>query len=92
MAAGKADSSAPVRFHGYDFRVLTTHATAGGGKSNGGFVFVAFPAEYRSSGVMTFFVTGNGVVYEKDLGTDTSSLANATTTFHKDSSWRPADQ
>jgi hypothetical protein len=92
LAAGKSNSSEPVRFHGYDFRVLKTQATAGGGKSNGGFAFVAYPAEYRSSGVMTFFVTGNGVVYEKDLGTNTSSLANALATFHKDSSWHHADQ
>jgi hypothetical protein len=92
VAAGKSKSSGPVLFHGYYFQVLATHATAGEGKSNGGFVFVAYPAEYRSSGVMTFFVTGNGVVYEKDLGTDTSSLANTTATFHKDSSWHRADQ
>jgi hypothetical protein len=92
LAAGKSDASEPVRFHGYDFRVLKTHATTGGGKSTGGFVFVAYPAEYRSSGVMTFFVTGNGVVYEKDLGTGRASLVNAMATFHKDSSWRPADQ
>jgi hypothetical protein len=85
MAAGKTNSSEPVLFHGYHFRVLGT-------RGPGGFVFVAYPAEYRSSGVMTFFVTGNGVVYEKDLGTNTSSLASAMATFHKDSSWRAADQ
>jgi hypothetical protein len=92
MAAGKANSREPVLFHGYHFQVLATSATAGGGKTVGGFVFVAYPAEYRSSGVMTFFVTANGVVYEKDLGTNTSSLANAMATFRKDSSWRAADQ
>ncbi len=88
MAAGKAKSSESVLFHGYHFQVLEKPAS----KTNGGFVFVAYPAEYRSSGVMTFFVTGNGVVYEKDLGTNTSSLVNTTATFHKDSSWRAADQ
>jgi hypothetical protein len=92
VAAGKLNSSEPVLLHGYHFQVLTTHATADAGKSNGGFVFVAYPAEYRSSGVMTFFVTGDGMVYEKDLGTNTSSLANAMATFHKDSSWHAADQ
>jgi hypothetical protein len=92
MAAGKTNSSEPVPFHGYHFQVLSTRATAGGGKANGGFVFVAYPAEYRSTGVMTFFVTGTGVVFEKDLGEKTPALANATATFHKDSSWRPADQ
>jgi hypothetical protein len=93
MAAGKSSSSEPVLFHGYHFQVLETHAAgAGASKSNGGFIFVAYPAEYRSSGVMTFFVTANGVVYEKDLGTDTSSLVKTMATFHKDSSWVAADQ
>jgi hypothetical protein len=88
MATRKSTSSEPVLFHGYRFQVLA----AGASKPNNGFVFVAYPAEYRSSGVMTFFVTGNGVVYEKDLGTNTSSLVNSAATFHKDSSWRAADQ
>jgi hypothetical protein len=92
LAAGKSNGSQPVLFHGYHFQVLARQATAAASKTNGGFVFVAYPAEYRSSGVMTFFVTGNGVVYEKDLGTNTSSLVNAPATFHKDSSWRAAEQ
>ena len=91
MAAGKSNGSEPVLFHGYRFQMLAPRATAGSGKANGGFVFVAYPAEYRSSGVMTFFVTGDGVVYERDLGTNTSSLASAMATFRKDSSWRAAD-
>jgi hypothetical protein len=93
MLAKVADnsiSSDPVLFHGYYFRVLATRATASGSKNNG-FVFIAYPSEYRSSGVMTFFVTGNGVVYEKDLGAKTSGLVTALTTFHKDASWHAAD-
>ena len=50
------------------------------------------PAEYRSSGVMTFIVTGNDVVYEKDLGANTSTLASAMAMFHKDATWRAADE
>jgi hypothetical protein len=91
-AADKSTSSDPVRFHGYNFKILAASPAAGGSKTNGKFVFVAYPAEYRSSGVMTFFVTGNDVVYEKDLGTNTPALANAMTTLHKDSSWHVADQ
>jgi Protein of unknown function (DUF2950) len=91
-AAGKPASSDPVLFHGYYFRILAAGPTNGGGKTTGGFAFLAYPAEYRSSGVMTFLVTGNGVVYEKDLGANTPALAGAMATFHKDSTWRPAAQ
>jgi hypothetical protein len=53
---------------------------------------IAYPAEYRSSGVMTFIVTANDVVYEKDLGENTSAVASAMATFHKDATWRVADE
>ena len=53
---------------------------------------IAYPAEYRSSGVMTFIVTDNDVVYEKDLGANTSALASAMAAFHKDATWRAADE
>ena len=64
-------------FHGYYFRILTAQGPAapGGaksyivdGKMTGGFAFVAYPAEYHNSGVMTFVVNLNGAIYEKDLG------------------------
>ena len=57
-----------------------------------GFAFVAYPAEYRSSGVMTFIVSGDGVVYQKDLGNQTDALARAMTEYNPDSSWRKADE
>jgi len=60
--------------------------------SEGKFALIGYPAEYRSSGVMTFVVTSNDVVYEKDLGTNTSAVASAITAFHKDATWRVADQ
>ena len=70
-------------FHGYYFRVVTkrpgTKVTTGGshagGKKTRGLAFVAYPADYRSSGVMTFVVTDDGDLYEKDLGPDTATLA-----------------
>jgi hypothetical protein len=81
-------------FHGYYFRIVTENSTSevsGQGKKTKGLTLVAYPAEYQSSGVMTFAVTHNGVVYEKDLGASTTTVApeikGAT-----GSSWRRAAQ
>jgi Protein of unknown function (DUF2950) len=90
----------PTPFHGYYFHVLYAqgrHAPGGsknyivGGKMTGGFAFVAYPAEYRSSGVMTFIVGSNGVVYEKDLGKNTESIVKAMKKFDPDSSWHATE-
>jgi hypothetical protein len=70
---------------GYYFRFLTLGST-------GKYALIGYPADYRSSGVMTFIVISSGVVYEKDLGANTSALASAMTAFHKDLTWRVADQ
>ena len=87
-------------YHGYYYRMLTKQGAAakGGARSyvvNGqltkGFAFVAFPAEYRNSGVMTFIVNEDGTVYEKDLGADTAKLAGAMTEYNPDKSWRVVD-
>jgi hypothetical protein len=86
-------------FNGYFFRVLTSqgpHAQGGArnyvvdGKMTAGFAFVAYPAEYRSSGVMTFIVNRSGVIYEKDLGPDTTKLAETMTAYDPDSTWHQA--
>jgi len=53
----------------------------------GGFALVAYPAEYGSSGVMTFLVNHDGVVYQKDLGVDTEKIASAMEKFDPDKSW-----
>jgi hypothetical protein len=94
-ASGSNGSNDPVLLYGYYFRVLTTHPTNGTsqetkGKMTDGFALIAYPAEYRSSGVMTFVVTGKDVVYEKDLGPNTSTVAGAMTSFHKDATWHAA--
>ena len=73
----------PVPFHGYYFRTLS--------KSAGGFAAIAYPALYRSSGVMTFIVNQDDVVYEKDLGPNTAKTASAMTTAHLDATWTPAE-
>jgi len=54
----------------------------------GGFALVAYPAEYGNSGVMTFVVNHEGVVYEKDLGPKTPALAARMTAFNPDQTWR----
>jgi hypothetical protein len=58
------------------------------GKMQGGFAILAYPAEYRSSGVMTFVVEPDGKVYQRDLGDGTAETARAMTTFDPDSSWK----
>jgi hypothetical protein len=87
-------------FNGYYFRILTSqgpHAPGGAknyvvdGNMTEGFAFVAYPAEYRSSGLMTFIVNESGTIYEEDLGPNTTKLAEAMTTFDPDSTWRQAE-
>jgi hypothetical protein len=96
----KSQVGANVPFDGYFFRILTSqgpHAPGGaknyvvGGKMTAGFAFVAYPAEYRTSGVMTFIVNQSGVIYEKDLGPNTTELVEAMTTYDPDSSWHKAE-
>jgi hypothetical protein len=57
----------------------------------GGFAFLAYPAEYRSTGVMTFIVDQDGTVYEKDLGHNSAKIAKAMTAYDCDSTWHKAD-
>lgn len=85
-AARGSDSVEPIRIHGYYFGVAANPRTDG--KAVG---FVAYPAEYRSSGVMTFFVTANDVVMEKDLGANSAALASGLTFSHEDTGWVPSD-
>ena len=91
---GKHD--APQPFHGYYYRVLTGQgAKAKGGaksyivdgKMTGGFAFVAYPAEYRNSGVMTFLVDATGVVYEKDLGAKTADIVRQMKGYNPSPMW-----
>lgn len=88
QTAGKSASHDRVLLHGYYFRVLAASES----KAAGDFALIAYPAEYRSSGVMTFIVTGDDDVYQRDLGANTSARASAMTTFHKDASWLAAGE
>jgi len=84
-------------YHGYLYRVLTAQGPAakGGAKSylsddrlTGGVALVAYPVEYRVSGVMTFIINQNGVVYQKDLGEKTAEAAAAITEYNPDKTWK----
>jgi hypothetical protein len=96
----KIQNSAPIPFRGYFYHIVTRQGKnePGGAKSyvvNGkmteGFAFVAYPAEYRSSGVMTFEVDQDGVVYEKDLGKKTEARAKSMKECNPDSTWKKVE-
>ena len=83
-------------FHGYNFRMLkkqSSNAPGGAkdfvvdGKMTGGFAFVAYPAEYGNSGVMTFTINQDGVLLQKDLGKTTTEIATAMNEFDPDNTW-----
>ena len=92
----KASANEPVPYHGYYYRILTAqgkNAASGAhnyivdGRMIGGFALVAYPARYGSSGIMTFVVNHNGVVFQKNLGKKTSQAARAMKTFDPDRTW-----
>jgi Protein of unknown function (DUF2950) len=86
----------PLPYYGYYYHILESQGTdaPGGaydyvvrGKMIGGFALVAYPANWGNSGVMTFIVNHDGVVYQKDLGPDTAAVARAMSRFDPDSTW-----
>jgi hypothetical protein len=97
---GELVSGHLVPYDGYYFRILKQQGpdAADGarhyivdGRMTGGFALVAWPASYRASGVMTFIVNQDGVVFQKDLGPETAKLAAAMTSFDPDLSWARVD-
>jgi len=89
---------APRPYHGYLFRILTQqgpHAPGGArsylrdGEMTGGFAMIAYPADYGASGVMTFLVDAQGVVYQKNLLDQTDTVAKQITTYDPDDTWTP---
>src|SRR5271157_2954666 len=88
-------------FHGYFYRILTKQgADAKGGakeyivngKMTGGFAFVAYPEKYGDTGIATFIINQNGIVYEKNLGKDTADMAKAMAEFNPDKTWNPVPE
>jgi hypothetical protein len=91
-----SEEAAP--FHGYLFRIVTQQGlNAAGGERNyivngemtEGFAFLAYPVQYRKTGVMTFLINQDGEIFEKDLGPQTAELARSITVYDTDPSWRP---
>lgn len=96
----KQSNEDPTPYYGYFYKILTAqgpHAPDGAcdyvvqGKMIGGFALVAYPAQYGSSGVMTFIVNHDGIVYQKDLGPKTDSLAGAMEKFDPDKTWKKVE-
>ena len=92
---GYTNASGP--YHGYYFKTLKSQGPAAplgeldyvvDGVMIGGFAMIAWPAEYRVTGVQAFIVSYDGIVYQKDLGPDTSKLASAMERYNPDKSWR----
>ena len=97
-AAGyKPGSGKPSPYYGYRYRILKAQGpdAPGGaydyvvrGKMIGGFALIAYPASYGSSGIKTFIVNHDGIVYEKDLGPDTATAAQKIRKFNPDGTWK----
>ncbi len=90
----------PVPYHGYYFKILKSQGSnaPGGeldyvvdGKMVGGFGLLAYPAEYGVSGIMTFVVNQQGIVYEKDLGFRTKEIAKAMIKYDPDKTWKKVE-
>jgi hypothetical protein len=99
-AAGYTNAgNKPQPFDGYYFRFLSKQgANAKGGakdyvvdgKMTGGFAILAYPVEYRNSGIMTFIIGKDGVVYQKDLGEKTTDVARTMQEYDPGDGWKPA--
>jgi hypothetical protein len=97
-AATQGDDG-PDPYHGYFFRLLTSQGKSapGGAKSyldekglmTGGYAAIAWPGRYGNSGVMTFIVNQQGIVFQKDLGAETEKAAAAITAYDPDETWDP---
>lgn len=94
----KSEDGEPVPYHGYYYRVLGeqgVHASGGAmqyvqdGNAVSGFAVLAYPAEYGNSGIMSFMVNQDGIVFDKDLGEETASAADSLSSFDPDASWEP---
>jgi hypothetical protein len=93
----KRTAGKPTPYYGYYYKILTgqgPHAPGGAydymvrGQMIGGFAMVAYPAQYGSSGIMTFIVNHDGVVYQKDLGPNTTALTQSMKRFNPDETWK----
>jgi len=97
---GKLQSSAnaggDAKFNGYRYRILTKGQTSSGakdyivdGKMTGGFAILAWPVEYRNSGITSFLIGPDGLLYQKDLGANTARIASRLTDYNPLDGWKP---
>jgi hypothetical protein len=93
------DSQGPSPFYGYYFKILTAQGpdAPGGAKDyvvngelSGGFALVAWPAQYDATGIMTFLVNHDDVVWERDLGAETEQVIKTMSLYNPDASWARA--
>jgi Protein of unknown function (DUF2950) len=99
LGALLANADGDIPFHGYHFRILTAQGKAapGGARSyldqqgvlRSGFAFVAWPVSYGTTGIKTFVVNHQGIVFECDLGADTARVATMLEAYNPDESWDP---
>ncbi|MCM8596721.1 DUF2950 domain-containing protein [Accumulibacter sp.] len=98
--AARAAGNEPAAYHGYRYRILTAQGKdAPGGAYDylvgdrliGGFAVLAYPARYGVSGVMSFIVSHDGTIYQKNLGPASEAVARRMTRFNPDASWRKLD-
>ena len=97
----KLGTQPPVPYHGYYFRILTAQGKSAPGGTRSyfddkgaltkGFAMIAWPAKYGNSGVMSFLINRQGIVFQKDLGESTDAAARAITEYDPDESWTPTD-
>jgi hypothetical protein len=99
-ASAEGYAGPPHPFHGYFYRILTKQGeqARGGAKEyivtgamTGGFAVLAYPAEYGNSGVMSFLINQDGVVFQSNLGENTTDAAKAITAFNPDDAWKPVE-
>jgi hypothetical protein len=99
-AEGYKVGQTPIPYYGYFYRILKRQGAGapGGaydyvvkGKMIGGFALIAYPAQYGNSGIMTFMVNHDGVVFQKDLGPDTAAFARKFDAFAPDQTWTKVD-
>jgi hypothetical protein len=98
---GRRLGGRPTPYHGYFYRILKAQGSSApggahdyvvGGKMIGGFALIAYPARYGSSGVMTFIVNQDGIVYQKNLGRHSRKAARAVKVFDPDQTWARAPE
>jgi len=98
--SGKKSADKPLPYKGYYYKILKgqgkdapggAYSYMANGKMIGGFAMVAYPATYGASGIMTFIVNHDGVVYQKDLGKNTAAIVAKMTLFDPDKTWKNVD-